>query len=207
MFLGPPECVEAARKKIEAIVDDLASRVAIDVVIEQKHHRTIMGAKGAKVQQIQMDHNVEIKFPERQDDPEYVSEENGNGVRYSDIITVCGRRENCEAAKEALLSHVPVRVEVDIPYEMHRFIIGKSQSYFCGMQYFDFLFLGSKGKDVRDLMHTYDVNIAVPPQENHSDVIVVKILFELKLPEVYYSYDVLILLSKYLKSKCGVLFP
>jgi len=32
---------------------------------------------------------------------------------------------------------------------------------------------GSKGKDVRDMMHMFDVNITVPPQENHSDVIVV----------------------------------
>ncbi len=29
-----------------------------------------MGTKGTKVQQIQMDHNVDIKFPERNDDPE-----------------------------------------------------------------------------------------------------------------------------------------
>jgi hypothetical protein len=37
---------------------------------------------------------------------------------------VAGRPENCESAKEALLEQVPVRVEVDVPFEMHRFIIG-----------------------------------------------------------------------------------
>ena len=68
--LGPPECVEAAKAKIAQIVDELSNRVTIDVIIEQKHHRTIMGKGGSKVQQIQSDYNVEIKFPDRNNDPE-----------------------------------------------------------------------------------------------------------------------------------------
>jgi len=153
---GSPECVEAAKKRIASIVDDLEQRITVDVVIEQKHHRTIMGTKGSKVQQIQMDHNVDIKFPERRGDSEqHTPEENGDGPRASDIITVSGRPENCESAKEALLEQVPVSVEVDVPFDVHRFIIG------------------TKGKDVRDLMHTYDVHITVPPQEQQSDTIVI----------------------------------
>ena len=46
-------------------------------------------------------------------------------MNVSDIIHVTGRPENCERAKEALLDQVPVVVEVDIPFEMHRIIIGK----------------------------------------------------------------------------------
>jgi rRNA processing protein Krr1/Pno1 len=65
---GPPECVDAAKIRIASIVEDLSKRKTIDVNIEQKHHRTIMGSQGSKVKQIQQDHNVDIKFPERADD-------------------------------------------------------------------------------------------------------------------------------------------
>ena len=58
-----------------------------------------------------------------------MSEQNEGGVRYSDIILVSGRPENCASAKEALLEQVPVRVEVEVPFEMHRFIIGKLELY------------------------------------------------------------------------------
>jgi transcription antitermination factor NusA-like protein len=39
--------------------------VSVDVVIPQRHHRTVMGQRGTNVQGIQAQHNVEIKFPER----------------------------------------------------------------------------------------------------------------------------------------------
>lgn len=120
---GPPECVEAAKKRIAAIVEDLSQRISVEVIIEQKHHRTIMGSGGSKVKQIQTDHNVDIKFPERNDDPNFVSEENGDGVRASDIIRVSGRPENCEGAKQALLDQVPITAEVDIPFRMHRYVM------------------------------------------------------------------------------------
>ncbi|XP_021963131.1 vigilin isoform X2 [Folsomia candida] len=143
---GPPECVDAAKQRISSIADDLSKRVNIDVVIEQKHHRTIMGSQGSKVKQIQSDHNVDIKFPERPDDhdEEHIPEQNGDGARASDIIRVSGRPENCEAAKNALLEQVPIIIEVDIPFKMHRHVIGQ------------------KGKDVRELMKIHDVHIQVP---------------------------------------------
>jgi hypothetical protein len=41
------------------------SRVTIECVIPQKHHRTVMGAKGVKVQGITYEFDVQIKFPDR----------------------------------------------------------------------------------------------------------------------------------------------
>ncbi|CAL8135568.1 unnamed protein product [Orchesella dallaii] len=149
---GAAECVEAAKKRLATIVEDLSQRVAVDVIIDQRHHRTIMGSQGSKVKQIQMDHNVDIKFPERVDENN-LPEENGDGIRPCDIIRVSGRLENCEAAKNALLDQVPVTIEVDIPFKMHRFVIGQS------------------GKDVRALMKVHDVHITVPPSEQQSDTI------------------------------------
>lgn len=41
------------------------SMVTIECVIPQKHHRTVMGAKGFKVQGITSEFEVQIKFPDR----------------------------------------------------------------------------------------------------------------------------------------------
>lgn len=43
------------------------AQVTIECVIPQKFHRSIMGPKGSRIQQITRDHNVQIKFPERED--------------------------------------------------------------------------------------------------------------------------------------------
>ena len=37
----------------------------MDCVITQKHHRTVMGARGSKVQEITKQFDVGIKFPEK----------------------------------------------------------------------------------------------------------------------------------------------
>lgn len=43
------------------------AQVTIECVIPQKFHRSIMGPKGSRIQQITRDHNVQIKFPEREE--------------------------------------------------------------------------------------------------------------------------------------------
>lgn len=43
------------------------AQVTVECVITQKFHRSIMGPKGSRIQQITRDHNVQIKFPERED--------------------------------------------------------------------------------------------------------------------------------------------
>lgn len=62
---GAKDCIEAAKQRIQEIVADLESMVTIDCVIPQKHHRTVMGAKGSKVQQITSEFDVMIKFPDK----------------------------------------------------------------------------------------------------------------------------------------------
>lgn len=51
---------------------------------------------------------------------------------------------------------MPVTEEMEVPYDLHRFIIGQ------------------KGKDVRSMMEQFDVNIIIPPQSDHSDIITIK---------------------------------
>merc|ERR1712226_448179 len=79
----------------------------------------------------------------------------GNDAESSDIIRVSGRKENCEEAVAALKALVPINIEVDVPFEFHRFIIGRG------------------GENVRTLMNKHDVNIKVPSSDQQSSVIVV----------------------------------
>jgi len=163
---GAKDCVEGAKKRISDIVADLESQVTIECVITQKHHRTVMGAKGFRVQDITRTHEVGIKFPDRptqenqashaEGEETTVNGENGaDGDRpaKTDIITITGKAENCQAAKEALLALVPITEEVPVPFEFHRFIIGQ------------------KGRDVRKMMDEFDVNISVPPADQEQDII------------------------------------
>jgi len=163
---GAKECVEVAKVRIEEEVAELEQQVSIDCVIPQKFHRTIMGSKGVRVQSVTTEFGVRIKFPEKSlvsDDGE-ADLSNGQAPegevvdetpKPCDIIVITGRNEKCEAAKAALIALVPVTVEVCVPVDLHRFIIGM------------------KGKDVREMMTTYDVNIKVPTAEQQSEAILI----------------------------------
>jgi len=153
---GAKNCIEGAKARISEIVKDLDEMVTIDCEISQQYHRTVMGAKGSKVQKVTTDHNVQIKFPDK-------AMENGdappnpNSERSSDpnIIRITGKKANCDAAAQALLELVPITAEVAVPYEFHRFIIGQ------------------KGMGVRDMMNRFDVNIRVPSMDDKSDLILI----------------------------------
>lgn len=148
---GPKEGIEAAKQRIVEIVGDLESMVTIECVIAQKHHRSVMGKRGAKVQAITHDFDVQVKFPERK------AETNGEvvngGDTSGDVIKISGKREKCELAKQALIDLVPITEEIEVPFDLHRSIIGK------------------RGDDVRELMNRYDVHIELSPQDQKLDVI------------------------------------
>lgn len=160
---GAKECVEGARARIQEIVIDLEEMVQLKVIIPQRYHRTVMGARGSKVQAITTQHEVQIKFPEKDSgthlangEEEAAQQVNGEAegeTRPQDIVHIMGKKERCEAARDALLELVPVTIEETVPYRHHRFIIGQ------------------KGENVRHMMAEHDVNIQVPPLQDHSDVI------------------------------------
>ncbi|XP_040828324.1 vigilin isoform X2 [Ochotona curzoniae] len=170
---GAKDCVEAAKKRIQEIIEDLEAQVTLECAIPQKFHRAVMGPKGSRIQQITRDYNVQIKFPDREENPVHSMEpavqENGEEAgegrdsreaepgspRRCDIITISGRKEKCEAAKEALEALVPVTIEVEVPFDLHRYIIGQ------------------KGSGIRKMMDEFEVNIHVPAPELQSDVIAI----------------------------------
>uniref|UniRef100_A0A4W5RJD7 Vigilin n=1 Tax=Hucho hucho TaxID=62062 RepID=A0A4W5RJD7_9TELE len=155
---GAKDCVEAAKKRMLEIIEDLDAQVTMECVIPQKFHRSIMGPKGSRIQGITRDHNVQIKFPERANGEVPVVEEavapaDPTAPRKCDIIVLSGRKERCEAAVEALKALVPVTTEVEVPFELHRYIIGQ------------------KGSGIRKMMDEFEVNIQVPAPELQSDII------------------------------------
>lgn len=124
---GSKECIDAAKLRIQEIISDLESMITIECIIPQKHHRTVMGAKGYRVQGITSQFDVQIKFPDRDNTEEYqltngeVSEE---PIRQCDVIRITGKEANCLQAKQALIDLIPTTIEVDVPFELHRSIIG-----------------------------------------------------------------------------------
>uniref|UniRef100_A0A3P9M253 Vigilin n=1 Tax=Oryzias latipes TaxID=8090 RepID=A0A3P9M253_ORYLA len=160
---GAKDCVEAAKKRIQEIIEDLESQVSVEVAIPQRYHRAVMGPKGCRIQHITREHEVQIKFPERDDSAagqEASVQENGDVTletefvpRKCDIITISGRAEKCDLAKAALLALVPITEDVEVSYELHRYIIGQ------------------KGSGIRKMMEEYEVNIWVPQPEKQLDVI------------------------------------
>ncbi|XP_068164689.1 vigilin [Antennarius striatus] len=160
---GAKDCVEAVKRRIQDIIEDLESQVTVEVAVPQRFHRAIMGPKGSRIQQLTRDHEVQIKFPEREEGAagqEASPQENGDVSpeaefvpRKCDIITIAGRAEKCELARGALLALVPLTQDVGVAYELHRYIIGQ------------------KGSGIRKMMDEYEVNIWVPQPEKQLDVI------------------------------------
>uniref|UniRef100_A0A2K5CAC2 Vigilin n=1 Tax=Aotus nancymaae TaxID=37293 RepID=A0A2K5CAC2_AOTNA len=164
---GAKDCVEAAKKRIQEITEDLEAQVTLECAIPQKFHRSVMGPKGSRIQQITRDFSVQIKFPDREENPvhsvEPVVQENGDEAgegreakdadpgspRRCDIIIISGRKEKCEAAKEALEALVPVTIEVEVPFDLHRYIIGQ------------------KGSGIRKMMDEFEVD-PFPGRPHHS---------------------------------------
>merc|ERR1712088_1254370 len=91
---GAKDCIDAAIARINEIVKDLEDMVTIDCEIQQTYHRTVMGAKGSKVQKITTDFNVQIKFPDKAAENGEVPVVTSNGDRSSNpnIIRITGKK-------------------------------------------------------------------------------------------------------------------
>lgn len=162
---GSKECIEAAKLRIKEIITDLESRITIDCIISQQHHRTVMGAKGHKVQAITADFDVQIKFPDKNNIDEYYQDTSmnhmANGdintepVRQCDVIRITGKEENCRKAYQALKDLVPIKLDVEVPFDLHRSIIGQ------------------KGRDVKELMDRFDVHIVLSPADRKENKITI----------------------------------
>uniref|UniRef100_A0AAY4DX69 Vigilin n=1 Tax=Denticeps clupeoides TaxID=299321 RepID=A0AAY4DX69_9TELE len=143
---GAKDCVEAAKKRMLEIIEDLVSfclsfYLVHYVTITSLQHGLFSPPPDAPIQE-NGEPNGEVKDLA---DPA--------APKKCDIIILSGRKEKCEAAVEALKALVPVSIEVEVPFELHRYIIGQ------------------KGSGIRKMMDEFEVNIQVPAPELQSDVI------------------------------------
>lgn len=155
---GAKDCIEAAKQRIQEIVADLEAQITIECIIPQQHHRTIMGSRGVKVQAVTSEYDVQIKFPDRvaADSVEGMVNGGDDVVRQCDIIRITGHKEKCEAAKQALIDLIPIVSEINVPFDLHRSIIGQ------------------KGNNVREFMNRYNVHVELSPPELKLDIIKIK---------------------------------
>ncbi|NWQ82481.1 VIGLN protein, partial [Columbina picui] len=149
---GAKDCVEAAKKRIQEIIEDL--------VCHRKAVSSIFCCFRTRRELCAFNMRLSV-FPAVQENGEEGGEgKDGKDVDPSspkkcDIIIISGRREKCEAAKEALQALVPVTIEVEVPFDLHRYVIGQ------------------KGSGIRKMMDEFEVNIQVPAPELQSDIITI----------------------------------
>ncbi|ELV09465.1 Vigilin [Tupaia chinensis] len=169
---GAKPCVDATKKRIQEIIKDLDTQITTECVIPQKFHRFVMGPMCTRIQQIARDYNVQIKFPDREENrttnikPTVWENRKEIGEKSTkepasisppkcDIVSISGRKEKCEAAMEALKALIPITAEVVVPFGLHRYIIGQ------------------KGSEIRKIIEEFDVNIQVSVPGLESDIIAI----------------------------------
>lgn len=101
-------------------------------------HSKIIGRRGAVINKIRANHNVQISFPRKED-------EVGN------IITITGYEDAANAAKEEIMKiygelNELVREQVDVDYRVHARLIGQ------------------RGRNIHKIMEEFKVEIRFPKQ-------------------------------------------
>uniref|UniRef100_A0A8C2SVI6 Vigilin n=1 Tax=Coturnix japonica TaxID=93934 RepID=A0A8C2SVI6_COTJA len=152
-IMGTEEAVKEAQKELEALIKNLvrATIRSEGGYAEQRRGSCALNVRlsmfSAPVVEPALQENGEEGGEGKDADP--------SSPKKCDIIIISGRREKCEAAKEALQALVPVTTEVEVPFDLHRYIIGQ------------------KGSGIRKMMDEFEVNIQVPAPELQSDIITI----------------------------------
>ena len=87
-----------------------------------------MGARGANIQKVCSDFNVQIKIPDRKPNK---PQQNGGGSENGEanesidvnVIRISGKKENCDEASAALQALVPINIEVRLMW-LFRYLFG-----------------------------------------------------------------------------------
>uniref|UniRef100_A0A8C5KGY0 Vigilin n=1 Tax=Jaculus jaculus TaxID=51337 RepID=A0A8C5KGY0_JACJA len=147
---GAKPCVQAAKKHIQNLFMPFDSKVTIQCVIPQKFHSFIMGTICSQIYQITSDYKVQIKFPEKQKTVQNIHlgvkekekenvQNNSKGLisdfpSNGDIIYISGHVDNCNAAKKALESLIPVIDEIHVPSNLRPYIMGPKGDGLCRLR-------------------------------------------------------------------------
>jgi len=113
---------------------------SVSVKVDPEFHPKIIGRRGTIISGIRDKYHVTIQLPQRGE---------GNDAEFDDVITITGFQDEANAAREEILSIVnefidQVKESVEIDHRVHSRIIG------------------SRGKNIREIMKDYDVEIRFP---------------------------------------------
>ena len=165
---GAKQNVNSAKLAILEVVTDQEAQVVIECDIPRKHHRRVLGPKRANVRALSHEYGVFIKIRNR---AVKRAEDAGIGGGYNNeasasatkdatdrrsVFSIRGKENNCLGAKEALLELVPRVITVNVPFWMHRAIVGK------------------RGRRVRSLCNKYLVTIEIPHPKLEKDCVYVR---------------------------------
>lgn len=143
---GTHEDVAKTQAELEQHVYKLENEKEKDVIIEQRHYKSLIGSKGETIKEIKDKFNkVQIHFP-------------GPGDK-NDIVRVRGPKEDVDKCSRYLekmvrdLNESSYQIEVPIFKQFHKFIIGKG---------------GANIRKIREETHT---KIDLPAEGDKNDVI------------------------------------
>ncbi|KAG7456604.1 hypothetical protein MATL_G00237650 [Megalops atlanticus] len=108
----------------------------LTITVDPKYHPKIIGRKGAIITQIRNDHDVNIQFPEKNDENQ-------------DQITITGYEQNTMAARDAIQAIVDeleemISEDITLDSRVHARIIG------------------ARGKGIRKIMDEFKVDLRFP---------------------------------------------
>uniref|UniRef100_A0A3P9J0E9 Vigilin n=1 Tax=Oryzias latipes TaxID=8090 RepID=A0A3P9J0E9_ORYLA len=172
---GAKDCVEAAKKRIQEIIEDLESQVSVEVAIPQRYHRAVMGPKGCRIQHITREHEVQIKFPERDDSAAVLCLDVQVNIwvpqpeKQLDVIKVTGLAANVERAKQGLLERVK-----DLQAEQEDRALRSFKVTMSVDPKFHPKIIGRKGAVISQIRKDHDVSIQFPDKgDEQQDLIVI----------------------------------
>lgn len=145
---GTPEGVKAARTELQEIISKLENEKERDVIIDHRHFRNIIGAKGERIREIRDRFNqVLITFPGQ--------------AEKTDIVKIRGPKEdvdNCYKYMSKMVKEMQeasFELKVPIFKQFHKFIIGKG------------------GVNIKKIREETQTKIDLPEEGDNNEVIII----------------------------------
>ncbi|XP_055958186.1 vigilin [Patella vulgata] len=145
---GNPEGVEEAKKQLHEMSTRMENEKSRDITIEQRFHKTIIGAKGENIKEIRDKFNqVQITFPE--------------AGKKSAVVTLRGPKNDVDRSYKYLQHYHTELLESNYQAEVHIF------------KGFHKNIIGKGGANIRKIRDETDTKIDLPSENSDSDVILI----------------------------------
>ncbi|KRY35703.1 Vigilin [Trichinella spiralis] len=192
---GPKECVEGAKVQLLDIVAKLESQVTEGVHIHPRHYKMLLRNRGAFVQDISHQYDVQIKFPDREQQQQQKQQQqkqqaNSNNHATTNSSTAnwngtCDGNgnsdgENARASSPAVVDQplndlVLVTGQPDNCKKVIQLLLAEipiTEVIHVPVEFHRNL-IGRQGSEIRRLMEAFTVNVHIaPPDQSLDDVVI-----------------------------------